>query len=44
MYSRYRHLFLDLVERVTQKINTFGCLNDETYDDDVSIHTDIVAY
>lgn len=34
---RYRRLFLDLVERVTQKINTFGSLNDDVYDDDVSI-------
>lgn len=33
---RYRSIFLDLVERVTQKINTFGTLNDEVYDDDVS--------
>uniref|UniRef100_A0A2S2PW53 Exportin-6 n=1 Tax=Schizaphis graminum TaxID=13262 RepID=A0A2S2PW53_SCHGA len=32
--EKYRHLFLDLVERVTQKINTFGSINDETYDDD----------
>jgi len=43
MYFRYRHLFLDLVERVTQKINTFGSINDETYDDDVSICNNIVA-
>lgn len=37
IYSRYRRLFLDLVERVTQKINTFGSINDETVDDDVCI-------
>jgi len=44
IFSRYRHIFLDLVERVTQKINTFGSINDETYDDDVSIQTIIVFF
>lgn len=34
---RYRRVFLDLVEQVTQKINTFSSINDEIYDDDVSI-------
>lgn len=29
-------MFLDLVENVTLKINTFGNINDEIYDDDVS--------
>jgi len=44
IFSRYRHIFLDLVERVTQKINTFGSINDETYDDDVSIRIIIAVY
>ncbi|VVC36178.1 Hypothetical protein CINCED_3A020396 [Cinara cedri] len=32
--EKYRRVFLDLVERVTQKINTFGNINDEIFDDD----------
>lgn len=41
---RYRRLFLDLVERVTQKINTFGSINDEIFDDDVSVCNNITFY
>lgn len=41
---RYRRIFLDLVDRVTQKINTFGTLNDEVYDDDVSICINIMVH
>lgn len=44
MNFRYRRLFLDLVERVTQKINTFSSINDEIYDDDVSIFICIIIY
>lgn len=41
---RYRRIFLDLVERVTQKINTFSNINDEIYDDDVSININIIIH
>lgn len=34
---RYQPIFTNLVEKVTQKINTFSSINDEIYDDDVSI-------
>lgn len=44
IYFRYRRIFLDLVERVTHKINTFGSINDEIYDDDVSICLNIIVY
>lgn len=37
IYFRYRPIFLELVDRVTHKINTFGNIDDEIYDDDVSI-------
>jgi len=44
LFCRYDHIFLDLVEQVTQKINTFDTLNDEIYDDDVSICIIIIVY
>ncbi|XP_050437113.1 exportin-6-A [Adelges cooleyi] len=32
--EKYRRIFLDLVVKVTQKMNTYGNFNDEIYDDD----------